>query len=60
MNLEGQKKKLMLEFESYISRLSQFLEQNEKFADRCLKRIKIISDEIVTSEEVNQEAKEED
>ena len=60
MNLEGQKKKLMLEFESYISRLSQFLEQNEKFADRCLRRIKIISDEIVTSEEVNQEAKEED
>ena len=52
MNLEGQKQKLTLEFTSYISRLSKFLEQNKNFSDRCLNRIKLISSEIVTSEEV--------
>ncbi len=51
MNLEGQKQKLTLEFTSYISRLSKFLEQNKNFSDRCLNRIKLISSEIVTSEE---------
>lgn len=51
MNLEGQKQKLTLEFTSYISRLTKFLEQNKNFSDRCLNRIKIISSEIVTSEE---------
>ena len=52
MNLEGQKQKLTLEFSSYISRLSKFLEQNKNFSDRCLNRIKLISSEIVTAEEV--------
>lgn len=51
MNLESQKQKLTLEFNSYIARLAQFLEQNKNFSDRCLKRIKLISQEIVTSEE---------
>ena len=51
MNLEGQKQKLTLEFTSYISRLSKFLEQNKNFSDRCLNRIKLISSEIVTAEE---------
>tara|TARA_Y100001980_G_C14519470_1_gene294772 strand:+ start:46 stop:912 length:867 start_codon:yes stop_codon:yes gene_type:complete len=51
MNLEGQKQKLTLEFTSYISRLSKFLEQNKNFSNRCLNRIKLISSEIVTAEE---------
>ena len=51
MNLEGQKQKLTLEFTSYIERLSKFLEQNQNFSDRCLKRIQIISSEITTKEE---------
>ena len=51
MNLESQKQKLSLEFGSYIERLSKFLQQNATFSDRCLNRIKIISDEIVTAEE---------
>ena len=51
MNLESQKQKLTLEFTSYIERLSKFLEQNKEFSGRCLNRIKLISNEIVTSEE---------
>ena len=51
MNLEGQKTKLTLEFDSYITRLAKFLEQNKKFSDRCLNRIKLISSEITTAEE---------
>ena len=51
MNLESQQQKLTLEFSQYIQRLEKFLEQNKDFSDRCLKRIKIISNEIVTSEE---------
>jgi hypothetical protein len=52
MNLEGQKQKLTLEFNSYIERLGKFLAQNEKFSGRCLNRIKLISSEIVTADEV--------
>ncbi len=51
MNLESQKQKLTLEFESYITRLGKFLEQNKSFSGRCLKRIQMISSEIVTAEE---------
>jgi hypothetical protein len=57
MNLKGQQKKLTLEFDSYIVRLTDFLNQNKNFSGRCLNRIKIISNEIVTKEE--QEAEEE-
>ena len=53
MNLQSQKQKLTLEFDSYIARLGQFLDQNKKFSGRCLNRIKIISEEITTSEEQN-------
>lgn len=53
MNLESQKQKLTLEFTSYIERLSKFLDQNKNFSDRCLNRIKLISSEIVTSEEAS-------
>ena len=53
MNLEGQKQKLTLEFGGYIERLGKFLDQNKNFSNRCLNRIKIISGEIVTSDEAN-------
>lgn len=52
MNLNSQKQKLTLEFSSYIERLGKFLEQNAKFSGRCLTRIQLISNEIVTSEEL--------
>ena len=51
MNLESQKQKLLLEFASYVIRLKKFLEQNKNFSTRCLIRIQMISEEIVTSEE---------
>lgn len=58
MNLESQKQKLSLEFDAYIERLGKFLEQNAAFSGRCLKRIEMISSEIVTADE--QAANEED
>lgn len=51
MNLESQKQKLSLEFDAYIERLGKFLQQNAEFSGRCLKRIELISSEIVTAEE---------
>ena len=51
MNLQGQQQKLSLEFTSYIERLTKFLNQNKNFSGRCLKRIQLISSEIVTAEE---------
>ena len=59
MNLKGQQQKLSIEFDSYIVRLLDFLEQNKNFSGRCLNRIKIISQEIVTKEEVEQAEEEE-
>ena len=56
MNLESQKTKLTLEFESYIERLGKFLDQNKNFSERCLKRIQMISNEIVTAEEADANA----
>ena len=55
MNLESQKQKLTLEFKSYIERLTKFLSQNATFSGRCLNRIKLISNEIVTAEEKSQQ-----
>ena len=55
MNLKGQQQKLGIEFDSYIVRLLDFLEQNKNFSGRCLNRIKIISQEIVTKEEAEAE-----
>ena len=55
MNLQGQQQKLTIEFSSYITRLKDFLEQNKNFSGRCLNRIKMISNEIVTTEEVEAE-----
>ena len=51
MNLESQQQKLTLEFNSSISRITKFLDQNKDFSSRCLKRIQMISQEIVTAEE---------
>ena len=51
MNLTGQQQKLTLEFDSYIVRLADFLNQNKNFSGRCLNRIKMISNEITTAEE---------
>ena len=51
MNLQSQKQKLTLQFDAYIERLLKFLEQNATFSGRCLKRIEMISSEIVTAEE---------
>lgn len=56
MNLESQKQKLTLEFDAYIERLGKFLEQNKEFSGRCLKRIEMISSEIVTAEEQQNQA----
>lgn len=55
MNLESQKQKLTLECEGFIERLGKFLEQNSKFSGRCLNRIKMISSEIVSSEELKEQ-----
>lgn len=60
MNLESQKQKLTLEFTSYIARLTQFLDQNKNFSDRCLNRIKLISQEIVSAEEKKQKDQDQD
>ena len=54
MNLESHKQKLSLEFASYIIRLKKFLNQNKSFSTRCLNRIKMISNEIVTAEELEE------
>jgi hypothetical protein len=54
MNLESQKQKLTLEFASYVIRLKKFLNQNKSFSTRCLNRIKMISNEIVSAEELEE------
>ena len=58
MNLTGQQQKLTLEFYSYIVRLSDFLDQNKNFSGRCFNRIKMISNEIVTTEELQENEEE--
>ena len=52
INLESQKTKLVLEFKGYVVRIHQFLEQNKRFAERCLNRVKMISNEIVSEQEL--------
>lgn len=60
MNLTGQKEKLEIEYSSNIKRIDTFLAQNKNFSEKCLKRIQLISSEIVTKEEmVDQENEEE-
>lgn len=59
MNLQGQQQKLTLEFKSYIERLGKFLNQNKNFSGRCLNRIKMISNEIISEEEAQQQENQE-
>ena len=51
LNLKEQQSSLKLSFASYCTRLEQFLNENRKFAGKCVKRIEMISGEIVTEEE---------
>ena len=44
-----------MEFDSYCTRLEQFLNQNKNFSSKCLKRIEMISNEIVSEEEQQQQ-----
>tara|TARA_Y100000996_G_C22405317_1_gene594850 strand:+ start:52 stop:858 length:807 start_codon:yes stop_codon:yes gene_type:complete len=58
VNLQSQQTKLTLEFKGYIIRLEQFLQQNRGFAKRCLNRVKTISNEIVSEQELEEQEKE--
>ncbi len=60
VNLESQKTKLTLEFKGYITRIKQFLDQNDRFSGRCLGRVKLISNEIVTDAELAKQQEEEE
>tara|TARA_B100000508_G_C11421410_1_gene258537 strand:+ start:45 stop:899 length:855 start_codon:yes stop_codon:yes gene_type:complete len=60
MNLQSQEQKLTLEFSTYIERLGKFLEQNKSFSVRCLNRIQMISNEIVTKEELDEATEDND
>ena len=52
LNLKEQQSSLTFAFKSYCARLEQFLKENYKFSTRCVKRIEMISAEIVTDEEL--------
>lgn len=54
LNLKEQESSLKLSFQSYCARLEQFLKENYKFASKCVKRIEVISGEIVTEEELEE------
>lgn len=53
LNLKEQQSTLKFSFQSYCQRLEQFLEENRKFSLNCVKRIEMISGEIVTEEELD-------
>lgn len=55
VNLQSQETRLTLEFKGFIIRLEQFLNQNKTFAARCLKRVELISNEIVTEQEFEEQ-----
>lgn len=52
LNLKEQQSSLTFAFKSYCARLEQFLKENYKFSTRCVKRIELISSEIVTEDEL--------
>ena len=52
LNLKEQQSSLTFAFKSYCARLEQFLKENYKFSTRCVKRIEMLSSEIVTDEEL--------
>ena len=55
LNLKEQQNRLVFSFKSYCSRLEMFLNENYKFSGKCVKRIEMISGEIVTQEELDQQ-----
>ena len=56
LNLKEQQSRLVFSFKSYCSRLEMFLNENYKFSGKCVKRIELISGEIVTQEELDEQA----
>ena len=52
LNLKEQQSSLTFSFKSYTVRLEQFLKENYKFSTKCVKRIEMISGEIVSEEEL--------
>ena len=52
LNLKEQQSSLTFAFKSYCARLEQFLKENYKFLTRCVKRIELISSEIITEDEL--------
>ena len=54
LNLKEQQSSLTFAFKSYCARLEQFLKENYKFSTRCVKRIEMISSEIITEDELKQ------
>jgi len=56
LNLKEQESRLTFSFKSYCSRLEMFLKENYKFSGKCVKRIEMISGEIVTEEELAEQA----
>lgn len=54
LNLKEQQSSLTFAFKSYCARLEQFLKENYKFSTRCVKRIELISSEIITEDELKQ------
>ena len=52
VNLTSQRAKLTTDFQSSCARIDSFLSLNAKFAGRCLHRIKMIADEIVSEQEM--------
>ena len=52
MNLKEQESSLTFVFKSYCARLEQFLKENYKFSAKCVKRIELISGEIISEDEL--------
>ena len=55
LNLKEQKTTLKVAFESYCTRLELFLNENLKFATKCVKKVELIAGEIKTEEELEEE-----
>jgi len=54
VNLQSQMMKLRTEFESNIQRIKAFLIANKNFSSKCLDRIKMIANEIISQEELEE------
>ena len=52
-NMRSQQTRLRTEFEASITQIREFLAGNARFASRCLRRIQMISNEIVTQQEAD-------